>query len=101
MLGFCETLPPTQLGTAAPQNPPRPPICDEMAPNPASNPHISGPKGHIGAHMGFTGSIFSMRSNLAGRCFAQNGPQDWENPLFQGFVAPFGPENGCLFSAHP
>ena len=35
--------------------------------------------------MGFTGSIFSMRSYLVDRCFAQNGPQDWENPLFQSF----------------
>ena len=75
-----------------------PPIRNEMAPNPASNPHISGPKGHMGAQMGFTGSIFSMRSNLAGRCFAQNGPQDWENPLCQGFVAHFEPKNGQVFS---
>ena len=32
----------------------------EMAPNPTWNPHISGAKGHMGAQMGFTGSVFSM-----------------------------------------
>ena len=34
--------------------------------------------------MGFTGSAFSIRSKVVGRCFAQNGLQDQENPLFQG-----------------
>ena len=79
-LGLSETLPPTQVGTATPPDPA--PIRDEMAPNPASNPHVSGPKGHMGAQMGFTESAFSVRSSLVGGCFAQNGPQ---NPLFRSF----------------
>ena len=34
---------------------------------------------------GFTGSAFSMPSNLVGERFTQNGPQDQENPLFGCF----------------
>ena len=65
--------------------PPGPPplVRDKMAPNPASNPHILGPKGQMGAHVGLIGFAFSVRSNLVSRCFAQNSPKDRENPLFQ------------------
>ena len=48
--------------------------------------------------MGFTGSIFSMRSTLVGRRFAQNGPPDQENQLFQSLWPILGPENGLVFS---
>ena len=83
-----------------PPDPPAP-VRDEMAPNPASNPHISGPKGHIGAHMGLTGSIFSMQSNLVGRCFARNGPQDWGNPLFRGLWPILGLKMARSFQCAP
>ena len=69
-----------------------------MAPNSASNPHISGPKGGMGAYMGFTGSAFSVRSNLVGRVFH---PEQHPRPgksTFSAFLAHFRPENGQVFS---
>ena len=72
-----------------------------MAPNPASNPHILGPKGHMGAHMGFTGSIFSMRSNSVGGCFAHNGPQVRENPFFQRFWPSWALKTAKYFQCAP
>ena len=51
--------------------------------------------------MGFTGSIFSMRSNWVGRCFAQNGPQDWENPLFRALWPILGLKMAKSFQCAP
>ena len=51
--------------------------------------------------MGFTGSVFSMRSNLFGRCFAQNGPQDQENPLFQSLWPILGLKTAKSFQCAP
>ena len=45
----------------------------------------------MGPQTGFTGSAFSMRSNLVGGRFAQNGPQDFFS-AFGPFRAPGGHE---------
>ena len=51
--------------------------------------------------MGFTGSAFSVRSSLVGRSFAQNGPQDQENPVFQGFWPISGLKTDKYFQCAP
>ena len=73
---------------------------DETAPSlPPKRPYL-GTQGHVGPQTGFTGSAFSMRSNLIGRRFPQNGPQDRENPLL-GFFDRFWAPNGPKFSLSP
>ena len=56
---------------------------DEMAPSPPKKRPYLGSQGHMGPKTGFTGSAFSIRSNVVGGRFAQNGHQERENPVFR------------------
>ena len=62
-------------------------------PQPPPKRAISQAPGTHGTQTGFSGSAFSMQSNLVGGRFTQNGPQDRENPLF-GVFGPFGAPDG-------
>ena len=48
----------------------------------------------MGPQTGFPGSALSVQTILVGGHLAQNGPQDWETPLFSVF-APFRAPNGA------
>ena len=66
---------------------------------PKKRPYL-GSQGHVGPLTGFTGSAFSMRSNLVGGRFAQSGPQDRETPL-SGAFGPFRALGGRDISLSP
>ena len=59
------------------------------------------PQGHMGPQTGFTGSALSMRSNSVRGRFAQNGPQDGEDPFFRRFCPVSGPGRPRNFSKSP
>ena len=70
---------------------------------PPERPYL-GPQGHIGPQTGFTAPAVSVRSNLVGRRFTQNGPQDWENPLLwrlRPVSGPAQPQNFYKFPRPP
>ena len=69
-------------------------------PPPKKRPYL-GSQGHVGPQTGFTGSAFSMRSNLVGGRFAQSGPKTGQMH-FLVFLARFGPPTGSRnFSKSP
>ena len=62
---------------------------------PPERPYL-GSQGYMGPQTGFTGSAFSMRSNLVGGFFAQNG-----NIQFVCIFGPFGPRAAAKFLQVP